>query len=102
MPCPSRGRDCCLRISKECTPRIESLPAMRAVLVDNGRLSIGEAPRPTLGPDDLRISVRATSVNRADLLQAAGRYPPPPGASEILGLECAGVVSEVGSEVSGW
>ncbi len=55
-----------------------------------------------LAPNDLRISVRATAVNRADLLQAAGHYPPPPGASEILGLECAGVVSEVGSEVSGW
>jgi putative PIG3 family NAD(P)H quinone oxidoreductase len=75
---------------------------MRAVLVDNGRLSIGEAPRPTLGPDDLRIAVRATSVNRADLLQAAGRYPPPPGASPILGLECAGVVSEIGANVRGW
>lgn len=54
------------------------------------------------GPNDLRISIRATAVNRADLLQAAGHYPPPPGASEILGLECAGVVSEVGSAVSGW
>ena len=55
-----------------------------------------------MGPDDLRIAVRATSVNRADLLQAAGHYPPPPGASEILGLECAGVVSEVGANVRGW
>lgn len=52
--------------------------------------------------DDLRIAVRATAVNRADLLQAAGHYPPPPGASEILGLECAGVVSEVGASVVGW
>jgi putative PIG3 family NAD(P)H quinone oxidoreductase len=41
-------------------------------------------------------------VNRADLLQAAGRYPPPPGASTILGLECAGVVAEVGANVHGW
>jgi putative PIG3 family NAD(P)H quinone oxidoreductase len=55
-----------------------------------------------LAPNDLRIAVRTTSVNRADLLQAAGHYPPPPGASEILGLECAGVVAEVGSEVRGW
>jgi len=52
--------------------------------------------------DDLRIANRATSVNRADLLQAAGRYPPPPGASDILGLECAGVVTEVGANVRGW
>lgn len=53
-------------------------------------------------PDELRIANRATGVNRADLLQAQGHYPPPPGASEILGLECAGVVAEVGANVSGW
>lgn len=46
--------------------------------------------------------MRATAVNRADLLQAAGRYPPPPGASPILGLECAGVVAEIGANVRGW
>jgi len=52
--------------------------------------------------NDLRIAVRASGVNRADLLQAAGHYPPPPGASEILGLECAGEVVEVGAAVQGW
>jgi putative PIG3 family NAD(P)H quinone oxidoreductase len=75
---------------------------MRAILVNNGHLEIGETERPALGAGDLRIEVRATSVNRADLLQAAGRYPPPPGASPILGLECAGVVAEVGANVRGW
>jgi tumor protein p53-inducible protein 3 len=75
---------------------------MRAIIVNNHHLEIGETERPTLGTDDLRIAVRATSVNRADLLQAAGRYPPPPGASPILGLECAGVVVEVGANVRGW
>jgi putative PIG3 family NAD(P)H quinone oxidoreductase len=76
---------------------------MRAIIVTtNNRLELGEAERPALGVDDLRISVRATSVNRADLLQAAGRYPPPPGVSPILGLECAGVVAEVGANVRGW
>ena len=50
----------------------------------------------------MRIRVRATAVNRADLLQREGHYPPPPGASPILGLECAGEVIEVGAEVSGW
>lgn len=55
-----------------------------------------------MGPHDLRIAVRATAVNRADLLQAAGHYPPPPGASEILGLECAGIVTEVGIDVRRW
>ncbi|HKR62887.1 MAG TPA: NAD(P)H-quinone oxidoreductase [Thermoanaerobaculia bacterium] len=56
----------------------------------------------SLLPSSLRIANRAAGVNRADLLQAAGHYPPPPGASEVLGLECAGVVAEVGSDVRGW
>ncbi len=53
-----------------------------------------------MAPPTLRISNRASAINRADLMQRAGAYPPPPGASEILGLECAGVVSEVGDGVS--
>ena len=78
---------------------------MRAVVVrepgDEGVLAIGEAPSPPFGPSDVRIRVRATSVNRADLIQRQGLYPPPPGASPILGLECAGVVAEVGADVRG-
>jgi len=62
-------------------------------------MQLAEAPDPVLGPEDVRIRVRATAVNRADLLQRRGMYPPPPGASEILGLECAGEVAEVGSAV---
>ncbi len=79
---------------------------MRAIVVDEPgdetRLRLGNAPSPVLGPADLRIRVAATAVNRADLLQRQGFYPPPPGASELIGLECAGEVSEVGAEVSGW
>ncbi len=76
---------------------------MRAILVHpDHSLSVADSPSPELGPHDLRIAVRATAVNRADLLQRAGRYPPPPGASTILGLECAGVVSAVGDDVRGW
>src|SRR5207245_1169181 len=60
------------------------------------------APSPPRGPADLRIRVRATAVNRADLLQRQGFYPPPPGASPILGLECAGEVAEVGPEARGF
>jgi putative PIG3 family NAD(P)H quinone oxidoreductase len=63
---------------------------------------MGVSESPALGPDDIRIAVRATSVNRADLLQRVGDYPPPPGASQIIGLECAGVVSEVGANVRSW
>jgi putative PIG3 family NAD(P)H quinone oxidoreductase len=78
---------------------------MKAVEVvgvgDEARLVLGEAPVPELGPDEVRIDVVATAVNRADLMQRRGLYPPPPGASTILGLECAGVISEVGERVSG-
>ena len=53
-------------------------------------------------PNEIRISNRAAGVNRADLLQRAGHYPPPLGASEVLGLECAGEVIDVGANVNGW
>ncbi|HRQ36427.1 MAG TPA: NAD(P)H-quinone oxidoreductase [Chloroflexota bacterium] len=56
----------------------------------------------TFGPDEVLVDVRATAVNRADLLQARGGYPPPPGASHILGLEMAGVVNAIGEDVEGW
>jgi tumor protein p53-inducible protein 3 len=79
---------------------------MRAIVFDQpgdeSVLRLGEAPAPNLGPEDLRIRVRGTAVNRADLLQRQGLYPPPPGASSILGLECAGEVTEVGERVTGW
>src|SRR3989475_11043928 len=65
-------------------------------------LQMGEAPSPALGPADLRIRVRTTAVNRADLLQRQGLYPPPPGVSPILGMECAGEVVEVGPEARGF
>ncbi|MFN8625082.1 MAG: NAD(P)H-quinone oxidoreductase [Candidatus Binatia bacterium] len=65
-------------------------------------LTLGDVPAPPLGAEELRIRVSATAVNRADLLQRQGLYPPPPGASSILGLECAGEVIEIGSAVSGW
>lgn len=61
-----------------------------------------DAPAPEPGPDELRIDVVSTAVNRADLMQRRGLYPPPPGASEILGLECAGVVERVGANVRGF
>jgi putative PIG3 family NAD(P)H quinone oxidoreductase len=79
---------------------------MRAIVIerpgDETVLQIGTIPSPALGPGMVRIRVAATAVNRADLLQRQGHYPPPPGASPILGLECAGTIAEVGAGVSGW
>src|SRR5919206_4211546 len=61
-----------------------------------------EVPDPVCGPGEVVIDVAATAVNRADLLQRQGHYPPPKGASSVLGLECSGVVSEVGEGVTEW
>jgi len=73
---------------------------MKAILVADGELALGDAEAPELGPGQVQIENHASAVNRADLAQRAGGYPPPPGASSILGLECAGVVREVGAGVS--
>jgi putative PIG3 family NAD(P)H quinone oxidoreductase len=79
---------------------------MRAVIVtDPGGpevLTVSELPDPVPGPGEVVVEVVASAVNRADLLQRQGQYPPPPGASETLGLECSGTVSELGPEVQGW
>jgi putative PIG3 family NAD(P)H quinone oxidoreductase len=61
-----------------------------------------EVPDPEPGPGEVLIDVAASAVNRADLLQRQGFYPPPPGASEIIGMECSGRVTAVGSGVSSW
>lgn len=63
-------------------------------------MNLGEANAPEMRPGAIRIRVAACAVNRADLLQRQGFYPPPPGASDILGLECAGEVVEVASDVT--
>ena len=82
------------------------MASRKAILVTHPggpeRLTRGEVPRPICGEDELLVRVHATALNRADLLQRQGRYPPPPGASELLGLEVAGVVEEVGAACSTW
>jgi putative PIG3 family NAD(P)H quinone oxidoreductase len=79
---------------------------MRAVTTsgagDVDVLGWGEVADPGTKPGELLIDVAASAVNRADLLQRQGFYPPPPGASEILGLECSGTVAVVGDGVDGW
>src|SRR3954447_1571496 len=65
-------------------------------------LVLTDLPDPTPGPGEVVIEMTATAVNRADTMQRRGLYPPPPGASQILGLECSGVVGAVGPGVEGW
>ena len=69
---------------------------------DEEVLELGDVAAPELGSGAIRIRVASAGVNRADLMQRRGLYPPPPGASEILGLECAGVVEAVGGGVEKW
>jgi len=64
-------------------------------------LEYAEVPDPEVGPGEVLLDVVATAVNRADLLQRQGLYPPPPGASDLIGLECSGTVAEVGDGVEG-
>jgi len=79
---------------------------MRAVIVpekgDPEHMTIGEVPTPKPGPDEVLVQVHATALNRADTFQRRGHYPPPEGASEILGLEMAGTVAGTGDRVVDW
>ncbi len=87
-------------------PRWRRLPSgtVRAITISEyggpAVLQLTDQPDPRPGPGEVLIDVAATSVNRADLMQRQGRYPPPPGAVEILGLECSGTVAELGDGVS--
>ena len=77
---------------------------MKAVVVnpDSHALSWSHVEDPVAAPGEVVLSVRATAVNRADLLQRVGQYPVPPGASPYMGLEASGVVDTVGEGVEGW
>lgn len=80
---------------------------MRVIEIEGGSgpaeaLKIAERPDPVAGPGQVLIRVRAAGVNRPDLLQRTGAYPPPPGASDVLGLEIAGEIEVVGEGVTRW
>ncbi len=79
---------------------------MKAIVMKPGdkapRLVWQEVGSVSIGTGEVLVTVRATAVNRADLLQAQGQYPPPPGVSDILGLEISGVISAVAEGVDGW
>lgn len=80
---------------------------MRVIEIEGGSgpaeaLRVAERPDPVAGAGQVVIRVRAAGVNRPDLLQRLGAYPPPPGASDILGLEVAGEIAQVGAGVTRW
>ena len=79
---------------------------MRAVIASAAGgpevLTVVELPDPEPGPGEVVLEVAAAGLNRADLMQRMGFYPPPPGASDVLGMECSGTVAAVGAGVTGW
>ena len=79
---------------------------MRAVVIrefgDADVLTVSQVPVPALGPHEVLVDVAAAGVNRADVLQRRGLYPPPPGAPEWPGLECSGTIAQVGAQVTDW
>ena len=76
---------------------------MKAIVVESDQsLNWKELEIPEPGAHEVRIRIHATAINRADLLQRRGLYPPPPGAISILGLECSGEIDKVGKQVSRW
>lgn len=68
----------------------------------DGPLTWAEAPEPVAAPGEVIVEIAATAVNRADLMQRAGKYPQPAGESPVMGLECSGVIVELGEGVEGW
>ena len=72
---------------------------MKAISQEGDNLLWEENPDPDLKKDEVLIRIKASAINRADLLQRSGNYPVPPGASPILGLECSGIVEEIGGQV---
>jgi NADPH:quinone reductase-like Zn-dependent oxidoreductase len=79
---------------------------MKAIVVKPGdpapRLSWETVADPALGPGEVLVEVKATAVNRADLLQARGLYPPPPGVTDVMGLEMGGIVRALGPDARAW
>ena len=78
---------------------------MRAIVIDDSGekpvLTLSEVEDPTPGEGEVLVEVVAAGVNRADLVQAAGKYPPPPGESELIGLEVSGRIAALGSGDTG-
>ncbi|MBS4035253.1 MAG: NAD(P)H-quinone oxidoreductase [Ignavibacterium sp.] len=82
------------------------MKTIKAIIVEKpggaGQLRLGEYTKPFCGENEILVKVKASALNRADILQREGKYPPPIGVSPILGLEMSGIVEEVGSRVFKW
>ena len=76
---------------------------MKAILVNDDRsLRWDEVDDPVIKPDEVLVEIHAAALNRADLMQREGDYPPPPGCPEWMGLEIAGEIVELGKKVTDW
>ncbi len=76
---------------------------MWAVIIEDDQpLKLGDVAKPECGTNDVLVEVQVAGLNRADLVQRRGMYPPPPGASQIMGLECSGTIAEVGAGITDW
>ncbi|MFO7526578.1 MAG: NAD(P)H-quinone oxidoreductase [Ignavibacteriaceae bacterium] len=79
---------------------------MKAIIVKNpggaDQLTMGEWALPVCGENEILVKIKATALNRADILQREGKYPPPVGTSQLLGLELSGIIEQVGSRVFKW
>ena len=74
---------------------------MKAILVgENRSLHWSEVPDPVMGTEDVLVKIEAAALNRADLMQREGDYPPPPGCPEWMGLEIAGTIVDIGEEAA--
>lgn len=79
------------------------MATVKAVVIRDGAVSWDDKTSPTIGDDELLVRVEAAGINGADILQRAGRYPPPPGIpADMPGLECAGTIEAIGERVSGF
>ena len=76
---------------------------MWAVIIEDDQpLKLGDVAKPECGTNDVLVEVMTAGLNRADLVQRRGMYPPPPGASQIMGLECSGIIAQVGAGITDW
>ena len=101
IPLPDSG----ICVQSRWTELLQFIRVRAAVITQPGPpdvLEVHDVPDPRPGGGEVLVDVTASAVNRADIMQRQGHYDPPPGASPYLGLECSGVISQLGDGVTGW